>query len=118
MMTVDKYPATRNPTAEYLHLTSACWWHIRRGLTLVTIKHTELTQRMPLEIKMDIKDTCWSLDQLANSTVLAQSNREAAASASNAILSLRNMLDLPATAVVDDIVKKVHQLMEQLPSAS
>lgn len=67
---------------------------------------------------MDIKDTCWSLDQLANSTVMAQSNREAASSVSNAILTLRNMLDLPASAKVDEIVAKVHQLMQQIPSAS
>lgn len=67
---------------------------------------------------MDIKDTCWSLDQLANSTVMAQSNREAASSASNTILTLRNMLDLPASAKVDEIVAKVHQLKQQIPSAS
>lgn len=77
-----------------------------------------LIHLMPLENTVDIKNTCRGLDQLANSTVLAKSDREAAGSTSNAILSLRNMLDLPATAKVFEIVAKVHQLMQQIPSAS
>ncbi|MBF6043423.1 hypothetical protein HBO10_29620 [Pseudomonas sp. WS 5503] len=102
--------ATQTPATEFIPSEACSWWHIQSGPTLETIKTLETT--------MDIKDTCWSLDQLANSTVMAQSNREAASSASNAILTLRNMLDLPASAKVDDIVAKVHQLMQQIPSAS
>lgn len=82
--------ATQTPATEFIPSEAVSWWHIQSWPTLETIKHNG--------------------DH--------DGHREAAGSASNAILSLRNMLDLPATAKVDEIVAKVHQLMQQIPSSS